>query len=267
MNKTPGDPHDFLRATQFNSKVAWEQERGTSLHVDPELKGRHGTIYRYVTPLEADALLRARRWRFDHPTTWSDKYEAYIADHLFDQRKTAESPLGGAAPFNALAIYAKCFTLHYASEALWRLNKSKIRLTFTLGGLIRSLATARCDDGSPAPSIYIGRARYMDPWTIRDAIQDLRLQDPKKVSGMAVPALLMKRVGFHFENEIRVCVAWKPNERKQDFVELTVEHHGIGEVMINPYERELAAQGLLLKYGDMGIPVARSKFNLDPLSI
>ncbi len=266
MYKAPSDPNDFLRATSFISEIAWTKVPGTAIYVDPELKKRRGMIYRYVRPEpEADALLE-RRWRFDHPTAWTDKYEAYIANHLFDKRKTRESPMGGVAPFDGMAIYAKCFTFDNPSEALWQLNKLKARLTFTLEGLIRSLATAQRDDGLPVPKIYIGRARYMDPWVIHDAIEALRKSDPKKASRFAVPALLMKRIGFGFENEIRVYMVGT-GEPSRDFVELTVEHHGIEELMINPYLREMVAQDLLQKYGDSGVLVARSKFNLDPAFI
>ncbi len=267
MYKSPSDPCDFLRASSFSSEIAWEREPGTHLFVDPELKMRHRTIYRYVNSVpEADAVLAKKRWRFDHPTTWPDKYEAYIADHLFDNRKTAASPMGGAAPFDGMAIYAKCFSFHSAPEASWQLNKRKVRLTLTLGGLIRSLATAKRDDDLPPPDIYIGRVRYMDPWVIRDTLEALRKSDPKNVSRLAVPALLMKRVGFHFENEVRVLVACATSEPATEFVELAVEDHAIVELMINPYFREVVAQELLHKYGSRGVPVARSRFDLEPLS-
>lgn len=258
------NPHDVVRPEEFQRTIPWTQIPETDVYLDPELREGVGRVYRYVTPTpEAISLLDSRRMRFDHPTVWSDKYESYIADHLFDGEKTKDSSLGGNAPFDGFAIYAKCMTYHYASEAMWRLNPDKVRLSFSLKKFLQLLSTARRVDGGPVPKIYVCRARYMEPRKIRQAIKELRLAETKTVSRYLVPALLMKRVGFHFENEVRICIV-HPRATKRDFLELEFDDHGIEELMINPYADKHAVTRLKKTFEHCGVKVKQSAFDLPP---
>lgn len=191
------NPHEVLFVHEFEADIPFKRIPGTSVYVDTLLKGVSGNVYRYMTPTpEAAALLRAGRLRFDHPTKWEDPYESYIADHLFDKAKTANSSLGGSATFDEYAVYVKCMTYHYASEAMWRLNTAKVRVTFRLEKLLQLLASARRADGGPMHKIYVSRARYMEPRVIRETIAALRGSTVKPVARNIVAALMMKRVGF-----------------------------------------------------------------------
>ena len=261
-------PYEVLYVSQFQSAVAWTQLDGANIYIDPEIKGATGRVYRYVTPdLEAAALVDHRRLRFDHPTVWLDKYEAYIADHLFGEEAPGDPPLEGVAPFEGMAIYAKCITYHYASDALWRLNPGKVRLAFDFGEFVTLLKTAKREDGLPMPKIYIGRARYMEAPTIRKVLRELRSRPPKAVSAQAVPALLMKRVGFHFENEIRICMVCPPSEPVKKFVEIELERNALKELMINPYTDRPTSLALADRFYMRGFKVHQSKFNLDPRAL
>ncbi|MDM0076926.1 hypothetical protein QTH90_21130 [Variovorax sp. J2P1-59] len=262
-------PYEVLYVPEPQPEIAWGPPLdGTSIYVDPEIKGSMGRVYRYVTPdLEAAALVDHHRMRFDHPTAWTDKYETYIADNLFGEVTPGDPPLAGGAPFEGMAIYAKCVTYHYASEALWRLNLGKVRLAFDFGELVKLLKTAKREDGLPMPKIYIGRARYMEGPKIRQELLRLRTEPQEKVSRLAVPALLMKRVGFHFENEIRICIVCPPGEPVTKFLELKLAGNGLKELMINPYTDRPTALALADRFYMRGFKVHQSKFNLDPRAL
>jgi hypothetical protein len=261
------NPHEVVRVEEFQRTIQWTRMPGANVYLDPELRRGSGNVYRYVTPTpEAISLLNDRRMRFDHPTVWPDRYESYIADHMFDGKRSKNSSLGGEAPFDGFAIYAKCMTYHYASEAMWRLGPGKVRLSFNLERLLQLLSTARRVDGGPMPKIYVCRARYMEPKKIRQAIGELRHTDAKTVSRLIVPALLMKRVGFHFENEIRICIVHS-RAAKRDFLDLEFDEHGIEELMVNPYADKYSVIGLKNAFGNYGFDVKQSAFDLDPLSL
>lgn len=190
------DPYTFTRRQDLE-QVDWQHIDGA--HVDPELLKFDGfdvPVYRYVEGApEATALLDDRRLRFDHPTTWLDKYEHYVAQQLFDPD----------APFGNMAVYAKCFTYHYASEAFWRINAGRVRLKFrSLRALVQRLVNAKRIGGGALPKLFVGRVRYMEQADLRRVIEATRKAPIKPVSRFAAEAVLMKRIGFCHENEVRI---------------------------------------------------------------
>lgn len=267
MGLTDGEPHDFLRRKTFQDRISWDTKTyGESIHVDKTLvHRRYSTVYRYVPIVEADSIVRNKIWWFDKPTCWPDKYESYVARELF----------GGNAPFGNMGVYAKCFTFHHSSEPIWQLSKDRVRLRFTLDKLIRSLASAKRTDRGPLPKLFIARTRYMDPWAVRDTIDQLKLSRPKPVGRGAVPALLMKRIGFNYENEIRACFVFgEGSVGDAKHLEIEVDDNAINQLMTNPYagtlngppikvEPNLAPDEIEARFKDQkeNFTIERSQFN------
>ena len=259
------DPYSFLRRETLEN-VKWQHVGGA--HVDPELLNGgayYAPVFRYMpgSP-EASELIEKRRMRFDHPTRWPDRYEHFVNQELFARE----------APFGNMAIYAKCFTFHFAAEAFWRINAGRVRLAFTsLQGLVEALAGADPVGGGVAPKLFVGRVRYMEQSHLRAAILKTQMTPPKAVSSYAAEAVLMKRIGFFHENEIRVFYVGNGpvNEQRSLDIELT-DPAPIEDVLIGPYQPP-GQEGPLsqhFSYAEVsaaavkhGIHVSRSAFNLE----
>jgi len=238
----------------FDADIQWIKRDGGRINVDPLLLDRPARpIYRYATQRETEALVDRKEWWFDRPISWKDKYERHIATRLF----------GGGGAFDDMGVYAKCFTFEYNSEPLWRLNDGRIRLAFTVGDLIKQLAAATSIDGGKLPKLYIGRARYMGPTRIRDAIDNMREDRPAFKSRLAAAALLMKRIGFHYENEIRACFIYEPGTSRPEHLEIKLDPP-ITAMLVDPYLGPDQSPALLGKYRKLGYEIDQSKFDLDP---
>jgi hypothetical protein len=251
--ETGGAPHHFLFRESFQRRIRWKKEADGLVFVDSTLIPRlHGTVYRYVTCVEAESLVGNRHWWFDKPTNWPDKYEKHIAKSLFDD----------GAPFDNMVVYAKCFTFQHSSEPLWRLQKDRVRIRLRLRDLIESFSRAKRLDGGPLPKLYIGRARYMEPWLIRRAIDELKQAKEPVKSALAAPALLMKRLGFNYENEIRACFVFKKGTIDEDALKIEVAANAINEMMINPYADDETEFDLRDRFEDRVPKLKKSQFDL-----
>jgi hypothetical protein len=251
--ETISAPHHFIYRNSFQQHIRWKKEAGGLVMVDSTLMPRlQGTVYRYATCVEAESLVGNNHWWFDKPTNWQDKYEKHVAKSLFDD----------GAPLDNMILYAKCFTFQHSSEPLWRLQQDRVRIRFKLRDLIDSLGRARRLDGGPLPKLYIGRARYMDPWIIRRAIEDLKQGQQPAKSTLAAAALLMKRLGFNYENEIRACFVFKKGTIDKDVLKIEVAANAIDEMMINPYADDETELDLRDRFEDRVREVKKSQFDL-----
>lgn len=240
-------------------KVPWVN-MGGFLRVDPEVESlKRKYVYRYVPIAEALMLFRGEM-QFSHPRQWPDKYESNIAEKLFCK----------GAPFGSALPYVKCFSLEYASEAMWRVYGGRggvVRVGMSLASLLGGLAAA---DWSTNAKVYVGRVRYMDGKRIRSEIERIARDSPKKAMGFAVPALLMKRAAFWFENEIRV--AFLPPARKKTTAPGSVlvsgfPTNGVNRVLVDPYLPAWQADELCSLFKTVaprGVEVKQSKFDEHP---
>jgi len=162
-----------------------------------------------------------------------------------------------------MGVYAKCFTFEYTSEPMWRLNDGRIRLAFTVASLIERLAAATDVDGGKLPKLYIARARYMGPTKIRDAIDNMHEHQPAFKSRSAAAALLMKRLGFHYENEVRACFIYEPGTPRPEHLKVRIDAP-VTAMLIDPYMGPDKFPALLGKYRNLGYEIDQSKFDLHP---
>jgi hypothetical protein len=238
----------------FEPDLAWVQRDHGRIHIDSLLLDHlNRSIYRYATEQETETLVNHDEWWFDRPTCWKDKYEQHIASRLF----------GAGGVFDDMGVYAKCFTFEYTSEPMWRLNKDRIRLAFTVGKLIDTLSVATGIDGGQLPKLYIGRARYMGPTKIRSAIDGMGANRPQFKSRLAAASLLMKRIGFHYENEIRMCFIFEPRTLRSDYLKIRIKAP-VNAMLVDPYMEANKFPAILGKYRALGYMIDQSKFDLDP---
>lgn len=177
-------------------RISWK-ETYKNVYVDPELDVlQNYSVYRYASIAEALAICRGIM-TFSSPLSWPDKYESLVLDNLFSV----------GAPFSKAVPYVKCFSVEYSSEAMWRvysgaggLARIGIKLPSLLEGLSQSAWPSK-------GKVYVGRVRYMDAPQLRNQVEAIaaRIPRPRATMNNAMPALLMKRSGFSFENEIRVA--------------------------------------------------------------
>jgi hypothetical protein len=176
--------------------------------------------------------------------------------------------LNSRGPFAYTTPFVKCFSFEYASNALWKTfaeNTVLLRLTFTLDGLLRTIGAS----SPPVPAkAYVVRTRYLTGTRITEEVRRLESTPPaKKVGRYAVPALTLKREGFSYENEVRVCIMADKDARSMPSIQLAnVTPENICRVLIDPYMPSWQAReikSLLVNQVGVGVPVEQSLFNAD----
>ncbi len=241
-----------LRQTSFDP-IAWRTE-GRCL-IDPALDSiRDYAVYRYASVSEALALCDGRM-SFLSPTKWPDKYESHAVAKIFAD----DSGFKDARPF------VKCFSVEYSSEAMWRTYTSKgtgVRIGIGLDDLIGALDQAKWPSRC---QIYVGRVRYMAAAKVRTTVAALASAKKQK-PGDFMAALLLKRAGFVYENEVRVAII--PKKAPASALEAsTVSPDIIRRILLDPYLPEWQATELISVFKDRlpkKIRVSQSEFDRDP---
>jgi Protein of unknown function (DUF2971) len=240
--------------------IRWKKY-GAHMHLDPGIESLlEYSVYRYTSIAEALCLCDGRM-TFANPKKWPDKYESHLTDRLFS----------GSGPFAHAIPFVKCFSVEYSSEAMWRTYSSPggvVRMGIKLQDLIDSLDEARWPSDA---KIYVGRVRYMDPPKLRQEIKTLEDNPPKAVMNNAMPALLMKRSGFAFENEVRI--GFLPRAAKNIPPVITASNFRstkISRMLLDPYLPQWQTDELKrLFVKKLGVPfkVHRSSFDAHPIDL
>ena len=207
-------------------RVDWKLS-GANLRLDPAVGALLSErIYRYASIAEA-LMLCSGKMTFASPALWPDKYESHVIDKLF----ATPGPFARAVPL------VKCFSLEYSSEAMWRTYSGAgglIRLSIRLSDLVDELNKMAWPVRG---KIYAGRVRYMKPVSLRTEVARLSGDKHlKRTMNHAMPALLAKRAGFAFENEIRF--AFLPNRTQGEMRFVTVKgfpSQKLQRILIDPY--------------------------------
>ena len=240
-------------------QVKWKSV-GKRVRVDSALDHlRYRICYRYAPIAEVVALLDGRM-TFAHPRTWPDQYE-HLVNSLF----------GTEAPFSSCVPYVKCFSLEYSSDAMWKIYSGPgglVRVGISLNRLIEQLDSMKFPCNG---KIFLGRVRYMRPAALRNAVASLAKSSPKDAAAHAMQALLMKRAGFAFENEIRI--AFLPGSE----AEVNSEHvsasgfnpQRIKRALLDPYLAEWQTDEIRRLFGKLNksLVVDRSKFDQSPIEL
>jgi hypothetical protein len=223
-----------------------------------DLSGRQ--VYRYASLGETLLWLRQGRTGLAHPSTWPDRYERHVAARLWQP----DGPLTGARAF------LKCFSFEFGSEALWRTYAGPggvLRLGLRLRDLVAELNRLSLPRGA---KVMVGRCRYLDERDMRRALEQLRGQlragaDPDAV---AMQALLLKRSGFAWENELRVAALLPADAHPAPVLEVEgLRADRLLSIHIDPYLAGWQAvqwQAVLSRDDGSGPRISQSSFDAEP---
>lgn len=155
-------------------------------------------IYRVMKREYVISLFADRQNVLVPPRKWDDPFENFIL-----QSKVALGD-GTAARFGFHDdFYGQCWTLHKASDAMWRIyspDRRGVRVRTTIRKLYESLRTA-CGVNSHWQA-HIGRVRYLNKKELLDfCVRGVSLSADG--SGVA-ETLLVKRLAFKHELEVRL---------------------------------------------------------------
>lgn len=244
--------NQFPLHEEMPAKIKWIQH-SDDLYVDPLLMQSCDTrVYRYATLAEAFGLISRGEWTFAKPTEWTDKYEKYIAEELFDAGR----------PFGNLVGFVKCVSFEYSSEAMWRTYSSAgglVRLSWSFGDLLTMLQEA-CWPSKH--KVYVAPVRYLSAPMLRAQIDTFKNAKPS--SQHAKRALLMKRNGFAFENEIRISYFSAIKDDSKFITAKEVPCTLIDRVLVDPYLGSWQAKEICRIFKDVlkvSADVAHSKFD------
>ncbi len=236
-------------------EIAWRSAaRRKRVHVDPAIDALASwQVYRYCSLPEALALLGRGEWSFAHPRTWPDRYEHHVGSQLF----------AGDGPFARVAAHVKCMSLEFASHALWRTYAGPagvVRIGIVFKDLVTMLARAL-----PAKTtLHLARTRYLDERDLRRVVRELRAKRvaPPTAAALraeAMRALSLKRAGFAYENELRVCLLSEGARDPAAHRTLTgLASDKVRSVLIDPYLPAWQADEIRrLLVDSIGLPAAR----------
>lgn len=155
-------------------------------------------IYRIFPRERFFQLFAERKNALVRPTMWEDPFENFIL------RAPVRTSAGEIGQFGFHKdVYGQCWTLHKASDAMWRIyspQRNAVRLRTTVGKLLASLCKA--NDLDTGFRCFIGRVRYPKSAELQRFAQTL-FRDGLTTEAVA-RSLLCKRRAFEHEKEIRL---------------------------------------------------------------
>ena len=173
-------------------------------------------IYKYM-PLEfaLDSLKEKYLW-FANPTVWKDPFEKRFIDEEYKKDNIViKYPLKGK-------IFCTCMTQTRTSEAYWNVyNGGKLGASFTLSR-DRLLVVLNEFSKENNCDVYIGKVMYLHtPEIKKNHLSEVSVfgNDFKWNKETQIKLLLLKRIAFEYENEIRIIVV-KSNKTKEDGIKL-----------------------------------------------
>lgn len=153
-------------------------------------------IYRIVSVARLFELFATGKNVLVAPHKWDDPYE--------NLRRRFEPQIVH------YGVYGQCWTLHSASDAMWRIYssfsgpdcfQSAVRIRSTVHTLFNSLQVV--SSSTKGHSAFIGKIQYLPTATILDRVkQSVAAEGPRAVA----ESLLVKRPAFRHEREVRLVV-------------------------------------------------------------
>ena len=159
---------------------------------------RDTTIYRVFPRDRFFQLFQEGKNALVWPTKWEDPFENFI---LKSPVRTASGEVGKFGFQND--VYGQCWTLHKASDAMWRIysrDMDAVRLRTTVGKLLESICAA--NKGNEMDRCLIGRVTYPTEPKLKKLAQTV-FKDGLNAKAVA-QSLLVKRKAFKHEKEVRI---------------------------------------------------------------
>lgn len=186
-------------------------------------------IYRIIPLKRLCDLFRSRSNVLTRPSRWDDPFENFVLN------SPLVLPNGevGRAGFNN-DFYGQCWTKRRRSDAMWRIyspNTTSVRIRTTIRKLGEALA-ASCGDLA-RDTAFVGRVSYLKDKALKKFGDEI-FADGLSTSATA-ETLLVKRLAFDHEREIRLLYFSPELENRSDFHPYPIDPHTmIEQIMIDP---------------------------------
>jgi hypothetical protein len=163
------------------------------------------------------------------PHKWEDPFENLLL------QSTLLRPTHNATARKLACFYGQCWTLHQASDALWRIyspDHTSVRIRATLGGLLRGLVNSL--DGEKTGYAVLGAVRYLRREPMIEFATASRLRHAELGITTLAETLLIKRPAFSHEREVRLLY-YDPNASEKDLFKYRFDPHElISQIMVDP---------------------------------
>src|SRR6185437_765892 len=182
-------------------------------------------VYRIVRLHHLYKLFHQKENVLVSPEKWGDSYENLVSR---------------LAPLNC-HCYGQCWTLHYASDAMWRiyspgptknLKERAVRIRSKICNLLETIEQ-RCQSTHAA---FIGQVQYLSTKNLTAYIEKRRMScsDSNSYRTLA-ETLLVKRLAFKHEGEVRLLLISRDSHGEHGLFRYCVNPNTfIDQIMIDP---------------------------------
>jgi len=205
-------------------------------------------IYRIISVERLLELFSTRKNTLVKPRKWNDPYENFIL------RSKVRLTSGEIVEYNFHEhFYGQCWTLHRASDAMWRIyspNKNGIRIRTTIRQLLESLYMSQSD--LPDVKCYLGRVLYLNEKKLLDYANHIFDDDGVEV-GSLFKSLLVKRLAFEHESEIRLLYynLGEENSKNELYSYDINPNKLISQIMLDPRLSSIESEELKIRLKEM----------------
>lgn len=211
-------------------------------------------LYKFMPLENALRTLSSNELWFANPSTWKDPFEKRFldAEYVDIDEEDKSIPYGERT-------YCMCVTQTPTSEAYWNTYSREqigIKLLFFRNELLKQLEAY-----TDAYDIYIGKVEYMlTPDILKKKISEIPLSAPIPTStkDLYVRLLLLKRIAYKYEDEIRIILIKKRAGTGDKPAGVGLKYNCespslISKIVLDPsipqYTTELLKETFISKYG------------------
>lgn len=211
-------------------------------YIDISASHRRKFVYRIIPVSRLFELFDQRKNVLVKPRMWEDPFENFIL------QSAVRLHTGQRAILHARdQVYGQCWTLHSASDAMWRIyskDTKAVRIRTTIQALAESLAHAR--GTLSCVEAFIGKVKYLPNKRLIQYAKSAFQSTTVPYSRMYAQTLLVKRPAFKHEREIRLLFfSSNLGQVEENVFPYDVDPHTlIDQIMIDPRLQEDAACAL-----------------------
>ena len=217
---------------------------------------RSDAIYRTISLERLFELFATKQNVVVRPKLWDDPFENLALNSTtFMDNENKNSDLKDN-------VYGQCWTLHTASDAIWRIYSNGtdgVRIKTTVGELLGALAEGIQNtapqthpntppDGLPSISAYIGKVRYLYKNKLSN-FADTHFAKGLDGNGKKIAeTLLVKRKAFKHEREVRLVYFAQGSKAAGDIYRFPFDPHKlVSQIMLHPQLTPVHASDLKKK--------------------
>lgn len=186
-------------------------------------------IYRIISLERLNQLFNDRVNVLVSPELWDDPFENFIMKSNVRFNDGIIADIGFSDDY-----YGQCWTLHKASDAMWRIyshDQKGVRIRTTVRKLAESLSMTLGKRKNVQS--YIGKVKYLPNKRLMEFANTVYKCLPHHMS--FAETLLVKRPAFSHEKEVRLIYTDKGEQRDSKLFSYPINPHElIDQIMIDP---------------------------------